>query len=557
MFKPISVLTLTTILCACNNTLNVNKFSNDGSRSGFVYPLQFTQFKIEVTRSIANCLTEAQQKTPRGEQKVFVPDVKAHVKAKVSPQLVDDGDHIYIIDSDSLNGFSKVSDLSLVWKEGKLTSINATASDKTAELVTSAISGIAKIASSNLGPITGSAAVAGTSDSSIVKCKQHVQDALDIVTKKKAEIDVASKKITALTKKSVELQADLAKSGKKLGLQCSDPANTSEFQCQLQQVILDLKANQKIVLQSTKLMKENFTKISHTKTYYWPETSMQLDTSDKGMGIRDSILKNWLEDGTTKLRSLDENHHQASVSKFKKQFEVNFKIGKIGSYGRTKLTADDIDESAEAGIRYRIPANGYLVVCKKKVCNRGEPEQIVLQKTPILQLGYVFNVPFTSKALSAGSLSLTFDEFGRPANASVAQTESGAENLVKIIDNFSEKLAEYKTAKAAKEEENSELELIKEQTELLKAKKALADATSELNPIATPLQKLQAETLMAEQQKKYLDAIAALEPELPEPLDENAEEIAMFQIESQVILAEVAYLQALLALEEAKEKLED
>lgn len=564
MFKPISVISLTSILCACS-TLNVNKFdagnSMEGARSGFVYPLQFTQFKVEVTRSIANCETAVQQASPAGPQMVTATDVKAHVKAEVIPQLVDDGEHVYIVDSDSLNGFTKVSDLSLVWKDGKLTSINATAADKTAELAISAISGIAKIATSNLGPIATAAASASAAGSNsgkpVVKCQEHVKNALKIVTAKKAEIDAASKKITALTKESVDLQADLAKTGKKPGLQCSLPANVSETQCQLQQVIADLKAEQKKLSQATKLMKENFAKISHTKTYYWPETSTQQDTSGNGKSISDSVLNNWLEDGKDNFLTRVPSH-QASKSQFKNQFDVNFKLGKVGSYGRADLTKPDVvDESAEAGIRYRIPANGYLLICKQKMCSRGDSNQIVLHKTPIQQLGYVFNIPFTSKALSAGSLSVTFDELGRPSEASVKQTESGAENLVKVIDSFSEKLVEYKTAKAVQDDEKSELELVQEQTELLKAKKALADATSNLNPVTTPLQQLHAETAMAEQQKKYLDAIAALEPDLPEPVDENAEEIATFQIESQVILAEVAYLQALLALEEAKSKLED
>jgi hypothetical protein len=563
MFKLLKYIVLSSviILSGCYN-LKVTKLNSDDltseSTTGLVYPLQFTQYSIKLTRGIANCESLVKDGDPDKVTDLY-HDVKPFIKAEISSDLVDDGDNFYVINSDSLNGLTNVTNLEVTWSEGKLTSINASADDRTGEIISSVASGVGKIAVASM---TGGILAVANGDATTVACTPEANAALQNVNRQQGAIKNASTNIERLSKLAVELELDLKKIGKDSSLKCSDTSNKDKTQCKLEATLTSLKTQQAVLKEATSSLKISYAKVSYEKTITWPEDS-KTDTSDS-LIASDIYLKRWI---TTATKAHPDKANispsQLDKAKFKDEYEAILMLKKIGSYGKTDLTVEQDFGDANDGIRYRVPANGYLIVCKypkdKDKCDRNSKKLAVASLIgPVMQLGSIFSVPFESKAFTNSTFSLSFDESGRLTKAVIAQPEAAGENMALALEKVAQSYADIETAKNAKreaEKPKTELELLQEAIALEKAQKEYLDAQNALSPSKTPLIELQEKTALAKAQKDYLDAQNALLPVIDEQPSMSEEAIAVIQSETALLLAKVAKLEASLAIKKAEEAL--
>lgn len=595
IFHLFSIAATAILLAACTNTLQVEKLEVGDTKvqSGLAYSLQFTQFKIDVTRTIAKCeRTEtidvsenviAGGPPPRtGTATVTIPDVKALVKADISVESVDDGNHVYVIDTESLNGATKISDLSLTWDNGRLTAVNASANDQSAEIISSFASGIGKLAVSNTlraaqpGALSTAVKNNARTNPKIVLCRPEIAELVKQVALHNSEVKKLNGEISQLTQSLSQHESDLAKVGKSPGLDCSTSQNSTHPQCLLTATIADLRAKQGALETASRRLKEASAKVTHKETYRWPEESTEFKSGVKG--IPQPILQNWLDFNDAVVTTLtstitmtnapainiwdvanDIPDPQQSMANFSKEFDVHFSLGRIGSYG---LDPDSPGASVsdgrgpEGGIRYRLPANGYVTVCKEADCDRDDEDVVSTKLTPIQQLGLVFSVPFNSKPFTNASVAMTFDQYGRPVTAAISSKEAPLENIAGNFNDIADQLVSYREAVAEAYPVKTDLELLQEQTALLEAQKELAEAQRSLDTGYTPLQELQDKTEYAIQEKKYLDALQALNPPV-ETLDATAEELAAVESDTTLIMAETARLEARIALRQAEQALAD
>jgi len=572
-------------ITGCSQSLMVHKMSADNNQpqKGFVYPLLFTQFKITVTRGIASC-TKTDEVSG-----VSVPDVQAFIKAEITSENLIDKDHLYVIDSDSLTGPTKTSDLSVKWNKGRLKSINAAADDQTAEVIKSVASGFAKLAISSVSPVAAlSTATQGLTPESeldaqapIVVCQDNVIEAVGNVSRLNGVIKSSAEHINELTESVTKLQLDFGKTGGDASVDCSDSTNQEEIICQLKQAMKDLERESKTLAMHEKNLEKSLKLIRHQITYRWPQKS-QVDRSNGAEKWPEAIVDQWVKDTTVaqwvkdaiaaqQIKDATANQqikdttisgikniasHQTSTVQFKQEFDVFLRLAKSGNYGITNTAEYRDDLKPSDGIRYRLPAQGYLAVCKKRLCTNDDANHLIAIATEkVHQLGHIFNVPFESKTFTNRELKMAFDDNGFLETASMAQKESSAQNIADVFSSVADEVAAVRAAKA--EAKQSELEKIQEQTALLNAQSELVAAQNALSPSASTkaLEELKMKTDLAEAQKKYLDSLDALKA--ANASTDNEEAIATLNAETSLIRAETARLEAQLALEQAREAINE
>lgn len=552
--KNISLAISLATIGGCTS-LNVAKLPDDpdwDSRKGFPYALQMTQFKIDVTRGVASCEKKIEVTGPTGRNSsVTVPNVMPFVKAEITSTSIDDSEHTYVIDVESLNSVGKITGVEVKWENGRLTSINATADDQTLEAVGSIVTGIAQIAASKVS--AQSSAAAGPTIP-VVECDSTIKTAVAESKKLTKSIKANAIKVSGIVKKIAKLELSTKNSGQTSSPDCNLTANAEKEVCRLKKSLDELAVLQRVLKEEQKQLSEHSKKTSYTKTYRWPEDSsthlsaaLSLDTEK-----RDA----WFIDGTSR-NVQNRKDFQRSVATMAPEYDVYFKLASIGQFGRSDLTKqDDIGAVPGDGLRFRIPADGYVAVCRRNHlgCDRDAKELVVkVKRERILQLGHVFHVPFESKVFTKSEFAMTFDASGVPTMGKVGRSESPIQNVASLFKTVAQEYSAFRIARTG--EADDALTNIQEETTILKAQKELLDAQKALNPEEKPIDILQRETALAEQQANYIKALQALE-EL-ENTDPNAPAIELIESETALIAAEVARLEAEIARRKAEETLSE
>lgn len=177
----------------------------------------------------------------------------------------------------------------------------------------------------------------------------------------------------------------------------------------------------------------------------------------------------------------------------------------------------ECNRDAQAGLKYRVPAVGELVLCmqceeegdgacKATVC----PAEKTLARVsaPISQLGPVFTLPLKSAVFTNKSVTAVFDEQGRPLELGVVSS-AAAEEAVTTAASVTDTVL-----KARESVVSTRLERLKEETEILKAEKELAAAKKALEApteAQEELVALQADTALLNARLANLEAQAALQ----------------------------------------------
>lgn len=507
-----------------------------------------------------------------------IVDVKAYVKAEVTSENIDDGDNMFIIDPESLSGRTKVSNLSLVWDKRRLASINASANDQTAEIVSSVASGVAKLAISSIAPISTVGVAKSDDPKKFVECNSTIALALKKAGEYEDNIDKLTFEISAISERILSLRKALENSDFTSSIECKASDN-SDLRCKLNKKIEELDKRNIDLGRDKKKLARVLKTITHEQTIRWPENSYtSMSMKENPIVIPARVLDKWVVQSESKI-DWNVSEEQRTTADFSKEFDVHLNIGKIGTYGVTDLeayqllqdklnnvsigktesidnaTLSKVNSSAESlpkptGLRYRLPAAGYVTVCRRVQCSPTDKEYLVTSKREeIMQLGYIFHVPVVSESFSDKSFVMAFNEQGFPIKAEIKSLESAGENIANVFGNVVDEVVAYRAVKAEKIEKNkpkTALELIKEETELLVAQKALIDAENGLSPAGTAAMvlDLKAKTELAEVQQNYLEAVTKLEELLSVNKDIGKESQSVIKMDAFLLQAEVTQLEA-------------
>jgi hypothetical protein len=431
-------------LTGCTS-LKVNGF--DGSietRRGIAYFLPLTQFDTSVTWA-ASC-------------DVSTGVLSITPKIEATPKTGPDPDGLQVIDYSSLSAFTKTSNVKVEFHDtGAIKSINASADDRTGEILTSTLVAAGKvvkaIAFAGADPITCSAPlVTALGTAAVVKSD---------VEKKTGDLEKATEVLTALN-------ARVTREGGSL---------TDEVRRQHSKQIGEVTALQ-IELDALKAkLAEALKPVTHAEKSVFPSSSEQFAT-EKGLQLPKSVLAKWVarKNGETDQQFNTRLLGIAATNSVWAELSVNQAFRDIEGVGNGR---------PEDGIRYRVAVPGSLKFCPGSACTPaanddlgGTPDPIKTFPVKVLHKGSTFFLPFRSQAFTNGSLTATFNEAGVMTSAGYEQKRAQGEALASVGATLADQVTSLVTA--ARENEKTELELIQEATALDKAKKERDDAAQAL-----------------------------------------------------------------------------
>lgn len=533
------------------------------SRSGYAYMLDYTQYDVVLTRTLASCKA--------GEK----PKLK--IEATPTASLAPDGEQVYVINPQSLISAFKTTEVSAEYKDGRLIGFNTTTEDKTGEVIASVAKTAGKIATMAAGiplPVAGD----GTG---ISACTADAENKLAFIKDNKD-------KLTDLTAALQKVSDELVMMTNQFSV---TPTNALRKQILAKKDAVEKtqKANDALA----KSIGEANDWLKDTITVTWPESST-VGSSGVVHPLRPAVMQKWFDlyrpfeakyapifkPGGRRLENDGPAGNIALLAITPAQFAsdypellkpafdptncgalsvaaceqykafrrklvdekevvpvrtaveaaVSFYLIRRGSYGLAvprpqvppaapKPPPPTVPQSPRAplppppqkeagpereGIRYRVPAAGYLIICEHdQNCVNGGEKPVSKTAGAIAQLGLVFNVPFSSPIFASGNISLTFDEQGRLAKAGLKRTNSAALAAANVAGSVADAAAAYLKASDGKE-----LAEVNEEVAIAKAKKDLYDA--ELAVTKTPTQQLNEELALLEAQQKLAAARAGL-----------------------------------------------
>jgi len=503
-------------------SLNVHKFgSEESSRQGIAYFLPFTQFETKLTWT-ASCDAN------NGNEFKLTP------KAEMTPKTGPDPDGLYVIDYQSLDAFTKTSDVKVEFYEnGAIKSINASADDNTGEILSTTLTAVGKF----------TRAIAfgdadGRDEPVQLVCKDELVQAIQNAREAKSGkmdangtiVEEGVDQKTARLKTATEELAAYSALITRAGVSVTDAQKAEHFRrvaaVTAAQIELDI---------ATKNLANAMKAITFTEAINFPSSS-SITESDKGEMIDIGVLSKWIVNDPAKFCANDDQdcigagllpsfnsvlEDLAQKNSLWLQLQANTDFAE-------RFQGGDSGDSAN-GVRYRIAVPATLTICKEKSCSDWSPpeedtggdnipgdelsddEDGIVKKFPVQMMnqGTTFFLPFRSQAFTNASLSATFAENGVLTSAGYEQKRAPGEAFAGMLGTLLDETGQ--TISAAREDNKTELELLQEQTQLAEAEKKLADAQAalvekEVDPNDEAIEALQAETALLEAEVANINA---------------------------------------------------
>lgn len=489
-------------VCGCTTQLKVNRYfdQNNLPTAGAPYSLSFTQYEITVTRRLTQCSSKGNPDDPDPDKREPKPiDLQVGVQVEMKSTEARDPMRNYVIDLESLNSFFKTTSATVAYYDsGAIKSLNASAEDKTGEFVASVVGIASKLIGAGVtGPmLLGAKRTRG--------CTNEIQQKLLDLNSLQAKITERTSRIDALSSELIKLNTVLGAAAKDI---TSSPARA-----QLGKLTVQLVEQMSKLAAETRASRPLLDAVSESKTFKWPLDGETFWTTSPVIPNLDrELYRSWINDKgmpkDTETQGDTDLYNQLAAKS-----AIYLILQPVDTFGRNEPCGKTCSDDLESGFKYRLPAYGRLLVCPDKNCHndnifhKGDVEMIS-------QLGHVYALPLKSAMFSTKAVSATFAENGTPTSLGVTSTAASD----KAATTFSA-LADLATT-AHKTRAEQELNDLKVKTDLLKAKKDYADATAALQP--------------APAQTK-LDATNA------------------FKIDTDLVNANLAYIAAKKALDEAK-----
>jgi hypothetical protein len=488
-----AAVVLAFILAGCTTELKVARHVDEKTLPtvGAPYSLSFTQYDLKMTRRLVACDGPGQ-------------DMKVGIKLDITSAQRPDPTRMYVIDLESLDGFFKTTGASVEYYDGgAIKSLNGSAEDKAGEFVASVATTVGKLVTAG---VIGGAGLAATEvePDNVPKpgCSGATRDNLRALAALEAEVEQRTAQVDVLTSELTKVNAVMA--ADKTFASRRSRRELGDLQVKLIDEIAWLND---AVAKTAPLLKA----LGETREFAWPpngETFVTEQLKPPTGDLDRTLYQSWLR--TPDAATTDQAIIGANALTYQRlvaDSTIHLQLERVGTLGRTKDSANTFPEDKQSGFKYRIPAPGKLRVCADPACAKVYKEGDVAM---VSQLGHVYVLPLKSTMFSSKTVKATFAENGTPTSiglTSAAAADKAGATLAAVGD-----LA----ATVHKSRAEQELNDVKARTELLKAKKDLADATAALQPSpgqakidATSAFKV--DTDLAEANLAYLKATQALE----------------------------------------------
>lgn len=564
------------LLMGCTH-LEVERHTNGSSsaRSGYAYMLDYTQYEIVLKRSLVDCDNNNN------------PSIK--FEASAAPSLAPDGEQVYVIDPQSMISAFKTSDISIDYKDGRLVGLNASTVDKTGDVVGAAavIAGKVALLSAGVAP------VADGGKKNYLYCSQEAKSKLTTIRDGKKplrdiadQLEAANERLAVLIaqyagKPTQKLQTEISATTKaiKQAQEQSERLSkitiaaqawltdtttfvwpevstqfTSESMHPLSRAVLDRWFDTSVILAqlqgryAPKVMTIGNTKVLSNRSDL-NGNAAQLEITDEEFAKRYPRLTVPFDIGQcpskpdketcAELDRLKVDLLEPNANDVRESFEdatmiamIKLKLVRRGSYGSTE--PGNGANSRKDGLRYRVPAAGWLYICEdSKPCASDSSQEQPIAKIAgaVAQMGTVFNIPFSSPAFASGNVKVTFDEQGRLLHAGLVRDSAAALVAINATGTIVDQAISVNTAL-----DSAPLTDLERQIKLAKMRKELEDAEAALEK--TPIDKLDEELQLLELQQKVEKARAVLAPSRSKDLTTQLE---IAKLEAQLAETEARY----------------
>lgn len=468
----VACLVLAAAGAGCTTHLDAVRMNKDAVPpvAGAPYFLNFTQFTVNVARRL------------RCEDAATQQPFAVAVSIEVTPAEARDPTRAYVIDLASLQSALKVSNVEVeYYDDGTLKSVNASAEDRSGEVLKSTVSTLGKLA---VAGVTFGAA----KDQAASACTDAARKAQDAVVRLTREIAAKTAQLKDRTEQLERVTALSAVVGKDW-----PAAERRRFSAEIDAVYQD-----RIALRTLQeALKAETRNITVTSTATWPPDGETFVSSAATIpDLAASTLKSW-------------GASDSDVSALQAASRVFLRLEPAGAFGRTAPCGTACADDAVKGLKYRVPVPGRLVACTTPDCAAGE--RIDAVDGLVSQLGPVFVLSLDSAPFSNRKVTAAFAQTGLPTKLGVQSITASAETAATSIG------AAVDTALAARAKlVPTPLERLQSETALLKARKDLADAQKALapptsDPQADATRAFAADTALAQAELANLQARAALD----------------------------------------------
>lgn len=483
---------------------------------GVRYSLPMRQYDIEITRALEKCEAQLGKKT--------ADDVKLSMSASVTPRDV--AGESFILDYTALSGWTKTTSVAIeTYDNGVLKSINASADDRTAEV----LSATAKTGFGLAGIAGGYPLPAGPADfenqtdaqkawfraknkAHMLVCTDQAKDALKEIARLKNEVKTEAGKLESLTAKI----STLAKRQPVYGLTKDEKERLSALLDEQDDLMATIETLQ------GQLQKAQ-DKVRFTSVVQWPRTVG--DEYDNLSADSQALLKfaellklsyedtssNATQNGCGMFLTLDEC--------IEEKLMASARLIPLTSADTPFASSDRLVESTsltgQEGLYIRPPAPGVLLICKSGLQNCHDRNRDYLYRSDaelIPQLGHLQFLPFKNEAFRNNVIALSLRTNGTIEKLEYKTLKAAGEVMANLGTDVVDQWSAYVTAREKAQEDEAaatnkaELDALDQQINLLTKQQ-------QLNALKAPpndeLTSLQADTTMTEARTRLLEAQAA------------------------------------------------
>lgn len=443
--------------CACSTELKSVRIVDPDTIpvAGAPYNLTYTRFKVKVIRRVASCYdAPAKEKGGKDDQ----PAIRVKVQASAEAEQRRDPLRNYVLDLGSLQGAFKSSDVQVSYYDtGGIKSINASAEDKTGEVLAS----VAQTAAKLVGASAVAAGVALTEGRTVQpeRCQPMVEVAVRELPGREAELAARTVEIDRKVQQLQQYLAVAVAMGRTLPR--ADRDNVT-------QAIRELNALRDANIATQAQIASYLDLISVQDDVSWPENGETFVSAAPVLEPVDAtVLMKWM--GTTS-------------ASFQDATAVYLELKASEAMGRVRPCTKDCPDQKVEGLKYRMPALGSLSMCSELRAAAGkEPPacidgQVVAQNDMISQLGPIFTLPLKSAVFTNKSIVATFAENGVPTSLGT-KASAAADKAAATFGSLADASIAAGTSRAGREAAELESKI-----KVLTLKKQLADATEALAP---------------------------------------------------------------------------
>lgn len=458
------VAVLGILAAGCTTTsLKVSRVdpSRPATMVGVPYPLMFTRYQIDITRQVTGCGS----------------DLTALVKADIKvTEAVPDPKQLFVLDPNSLANAMKTSEVKLEYlPNGAVSSLNATAEDKTGAVISGVVSSVVKVA-------TIAAAAGAAPGAKAEACSKAVLDARAVIAKQRPLVDSATKLVDAL---NADLKSLLAKVAAASGN--ADEATKKALAAKYDSLTLaneDLKEKSAVLDKALKV-------VTNVETLVWP---LDGDSDAGEFPLSPAVFKRW--------GAVDDNPNS------RRKFTVVLALSPVGLNGRPNLKQSQTVQP-ELGIPYRLPVTAKLAVCVGGPCSL-DNVAIAKKTGEVLQFGHVFYLPCESRPFTSIGCSFAMTDAGQLKSMGTTQKAVAAEGASAMLKDLTTQAGALQETLST-----ADTKKLQAKTAALKAEADYAAAAAALQPDPTKPDAdqtavLKAQTDLLNAQRAQLEAQAAL-----------------------------------------------